>query len=241
MAATDSASKTSKPQSGKVLIVDSESLMCELLQFRFENEGFKALVCDTADKALELDLREFSLILVDLMEQKFNGLKFTQAVKQNPDTVSIPIIIMSAKASEDNIVDGLEAGADDFIAKPFSTRELIARVRSIIRRRSMLDARRLANVVTYRGLTLDMGAGTATADGTPLALSHIEFKLLAMFLRHRNRFFDRTQILSEVWGNDDPTSNDRTVDTNISRLRKKLGDYSRSLINRKGFGYGFVE
>lgn len=230
----------SQLQSGQTLIVDTESMMGELLQFRFEKEGFTAKVMSDGRKALESDLSAYTLILVDLMDQDFNGLKFTDAVKHNPDTVGIPVIIMSAKASEDNIVDGLEAGADDYIAKPFSTRELMARVRSVIRRKNMLNARRLANVVRFQDLTVDMGAGTAFLDGMELSLSHTEFKLLAMFLRRRNHFFDRAQIRAQIWDNDADIS-DRAVDTGISRLRKKLYDYGRYLVNRKGFGYGFVE
>lgn len=214
--------------------------MCELLQFRFEKEGFSATVVNDGRKALDMDLSEYSLILVDLMDRDFNGLQLTDAVKHDPDTVGIPVIIMSAKASEDNIVDGLEAGADDYIAKPFSTRELMARVRSVIRRRNMMNARRLANIIRDQDLTLNMGAGTAFIDGMELSLSHTEFKLLAMFLRRRNHFFDRPQIRAEIW-NDDADISDRAVDTGISRLRKKLCDYGRNLVNRKGFGYGFVE
>lgn len=231
----------SKPQpSGKILIADAETLMCELLQFRFEEEGFSAIVAHDGQEALKTDLSEFSLVLVDLMDKPFSGLSLIKAMKSNPDTVGVPVIIISAKASEDDIVDGLEAGADDFIAKPFSTRELMARARSVIRRRKMMNARRLANVLRFEELTLDMGAGTAFIDGMELSLSHTEFKLLAFFLRNRNHFFERQQIRDEIWTDDSEVS-DRAVDTSISRLRKKLCDYSRNLINRKGFGYGFVE
>ncbi|MCM1348037.1 MAG: response regulator transcription factor [Firmicutes bacterium] len=238
--ATITETSSQAPQAGNILIVDTESMMCELLQFRFEKEGFRSTVVNDGHKALDLDLADYTLILVDLMDQPFNGLQFTDAVKHNPDTVGLPVIIMSAKASEDNIVDGLEAGADDYIAKPFSTRELMARVRSVIRRRNMMNARRLANIVRYQDLTLNMGAGTAFIDGMELSLSHTEFKLLALFLRHRNHFYDRAQIRAAIWDNDSDIS-DRAVDTGISRLRKKLYDYGRNLVNRKGFGYGFVE
>ncbi|MDE6324308.1 MAG: response regulator transcription factor [Paramuribaculum sp.] len=224
----------------RVLIADTESLMCELLQIRFENEGFKVVIVSSASEALNLDLSRFSIVLVDLMGESVNGLQLTAAVKRNPDTVGLPVIIMSAKASEDDIVDGLEAGADDYVAKPFSTRELIARVKSVIRRRNMMNARRLANVIRFQELTLDIGAGTAFIDGMELSLTQNEFRLLAMFLRRPNHFFDRAQIREIVWNNDSAIS-DRAVDTSISRLRKKLFDYSRNLVNRKGFGYGFVE
>jgi len=229
-----------RKRAGKVLIVDTESMLCELLQFRFEKEGFQTTVMTDGQQALKTDLTEFSIILVDLMNRPFDGLQFTTSIKSNPDTVTTPIIIMSAQASEDNIVDGLDAGADDYIAKPFSSRELIARVRSVIRRHNMLNARRLANIVRFNDLTLDMGAGTAFIDGLELSLSQTEFKLLAMFLRRPNHFFERSQIRQEIWDGDSAVS-DRAVDTGISRLRKKLCDYGRNLVNRKGFGYGFVE
>lgn len=225
---------------GKILIVDTESMLSEILQFRFQNEGYAANVCRDGREALKLDLPSYSIILVDLMDQEFNGLRFTSAVKNNPDTVSIPVIIMSAHASEDNIVEGLDAGADDYISKPFSTRELIARVRSVIRRRNMLNARRRASVVRFNDLSLDMNAGSAFLDGMELSLSQNEFKLLSLFLSHPNRFFDRDELREHVWNND-ASLGDRSIDTGVSRLRKKLCDYGRYLINRKGFGYGFVE
>ena len=211
---TQNSTSLGGKQSGKVLIVDTESMLCELLQFRFEKEGFQTTVMNDGKRALATDLSDYSLILVDLMDRPFNGLQFTEEVKNNPDTVGIPIIIMSAKASEDDIVDGLDAGADDYIAKPFSSRELIARVRSVIRRRNMLNARRLANFIRFNDLTLDMGAGAAFIDGMELSLSQTEFKLLAMFLRKRNHFFERAQIRQEIWNGDSDIS-DRAVDTGI--------------------------
>lgn len=239
MSGTDNSS-SSQPQAGKILILDTETLLCELLQFRLEKEGFAVRVEHDAHKALESELSDFSIVLVDLMDAPFNGIMFINELKKSPDTVGIPVIIMSAKASEDDIVDGLEAGADDYSSKPFSSRELIARVRSVIRRRRMLNARRLANFLRFNDLTLDMGAGTAYIDGMELSLSQIEFKLLALFMRNRNHFFDRAQIRERVWDADSDVS-DRAVDTNISRLRKKLSDYGANIVNRKGFGYGFID
>ncbi len=234
---TSTATATQIPH---ILIADSESLMCELLEIRFEDEGFRTTVVKNAADAMKQDLPTFSLALIDLMDQTFNGLRLIECIKSKPETVGLPIIMMTSKASEDTIVEALDLGADDFISKPFSTRELIARVRSVIRRRRMTNARRVANVLRFNDLTLDMAAGTAFLDGMELSLSHTEFKLLALFLRNRNHFYDRAQIRAEVWDNDSDIS-DRAVDTGISRLRKKLCDYGRNLVNRKGFGYGFVE
>lgn len=224
----------------RILIVDTETMSSELLQFRFEAEGFESDVDRDGEKALERDLRQYSLILVDLMKEPFNGLKFTRAVKRNPETFNIPVIIVSETAGEDDVVDGLDAGADDYIAKPYSSRELIARVRSVIRRRQMMSMRRLRSVVNYRDISLNLSAGTASLAGEELQLTRTEFLILAMFMRNRCNFFERSEIKHEAWEDDNDVS-DRAVDTNISRLRKKLGEYGRHIVNRQGFGYGFVE
>lgn len=228
-----------KSGNGTILIVDSDSMSSELLVFRFESEGFCTKTVSDGRKALEMNLSEFSLILVDLMKHEFNGLMFTKAVKNNPATYNIPIIIISEKASEDDVVDGLDAGADDYISKPYSSRELIARVRSVIRRKRIVTARRANTVVTFGSLTLDLTAGTVTLNGNKLPLTRTEYLILAMFLRNRNSFFERAEIIHEAW--EDNEVSDRAVNTNISRLRKKLGDYGRNIINRQGFGYGFIE
>lgn len=216
-------------------------MSCELLQFRFESEGFESVVYTDGQTALKTDLRDFSIIIVDLMESQFNGLMFTAAVKRNPETFNIPVVILSKKASEDDIVDGLDAGADDYIAKPFSSRELIARIKSIIRRRRIMSMRRnVSPIVRYQGLTIDLSSGTAAIDGNQLPLTRTEFLILTLFLRNRNSFFVRAEIKRQAWENDEAV-NDRAVDTNISRLRKKLGDYATHIVNRQGFGYGFLE
>ena len=161
---TDTASQ---PAIRSILMVDTDSLSCELLQFRFESEGFHSEIMTDGRKALQTDLSRFCLIIVDLMEQEFNGFEFTKSIRRNPETFNIPVIILTANASEDNIVDGLNAGADGSL-------------------------------------------------------------------------FERFEIKHEAWDNESEVS-DRAVDTNISRLRKKLGDYGRYLVNRQGFGYGLIE
>lgn len=229
-----------KTTDGNILIVDNDSMTSELLQLRFESEGFRSDLINDGRKALERDLSNYNLILVDLMNCEFNGLQFTQAVKSNPETFNIPVIIISQSSKEDDIVDGLDAGADDYISKPFSSRELIARVRSVIRRRRMMAMRRVDKQVRFGDLVLNLSGGYASIAGERLQLTRTEYLILAMFLRNRNNFFDRADIRHEAW-EDEKEVSDRAVDTNISRLRKKLGDYGRYLINRQGFGYGFIE
>lgn len=224
----------------QLLVVDADTMMCELLHFKFEDEGFVCDAAHSAKEAFDLDLTQYSLILVDLMAQQPDGIAFTRSVRANADTFNIPIIIVTARSSEDDMVNGLNAGADDYITKPFSSRELIARVRSIIRRRQMMSARRAVNKITYRDLAVDLSAGTVTIGGEPLALTRTEFLILALFLRNRNTYYSRADIQHEAW-EDETGVSDRAVDTNISRLRKKLGVYGNNIVNRQGFGYAFRE
>ena len=132
--------------------------------------------------AMQRPLADYNLLLVDMMESDFDGIRFTRMVRDNSETANLPIILLTAKASEDNIVNGLDAGADDFIQKPFSTRELVARIRSVLRRRRVMSARRMSNIMRYRGLSVDFGTGIVTIDGAPLMLTRTEYLILAMFL-----------------------------------------------------------
>lgn len=238
MAPGNDISKNSASES--ILIVDTEVMMCEILQFKLREEGYAVDVEHTMDSALKRPLADYNLLIVDMMGSEFDGLDLTERVKSDPSTCNIPIIIVTHKSSEDDVVAALDAGADDFIAKPFSSRELVARVRSVLRRRRMMVNRRLGNVLRYKSLQVDMGVDVTTIDGESVGLTRIESAILTMFLRHRNQYFDRCEIRLEAWP-DDAQVSDRTVDVNISRLRKKLGEYGQNIVNRQGYGYGFIE
>ncbi|MBO4994711.1 MAG: response regulator transcription factor [Muribaculaceae bacterium] len=231
--------QSNNSSSVRILIVDAEVMMCELLQYKFENEGYDVAIAHSAESAFKMPIADFSLVLVDLMGTEYDGIKFIKAVKQNPETYNVSLMMITAKAGEDDVVAALDAGADDFLPKPFSSRELIARVKSIIRRRRVTLHRRMNNELNYRGLSVDLGSGVVLIDNEAISLSKTEFLILAMLMRNRNQFFDRSEIQHEVW--DEGSVSDRTIDTNISRLRKKIGAYGRNIINRQGFGYGFVE
>ena len=225
---------------GTILIVDTETMLCELLKFKFENEGFSVDLSHDGPTALGLNLLKYCLILVDLMKEEFTGLDFIRKLKRDPQKALIPVMLISSVDDDDVVVDALDAGADDYMSKPISSRELIARINSVLRRRRMMDSRRAANQVSFKGLVLDTSSGQASIDGNPASLSKAEFLILGMLLRNRGQFFERIEIKHGAWDNISDVS-DRAVDTTISRLRKKLGDYGRLLVNRQGFGYGFVE
>lgn len=177
MSAVDS--KTDVP-CDSIFIVDREQMMCELLQYRFESEGYIVDVAHDGYTALQRNLSAYSLIIVDLMDCAFTGIQFTRAVKSNTETYHVPIIILSARASEDDIVNGLDSGADDYLTKPFSSRELVARVRSVIRRHRTTSGRRMSPVMRFKSLEVDLGAGTAKIDGEQISLSRTEFLILSL-------------------------------------------------------------
>lgn len=223
-----------------LLIADTEQMLCELLQIKFEDEGYRVDIISDGQLALQRDLTVYSLILVDLMDRPFDGLQFTAALKGNPDTAGIPVIIMSRQRTVDDVVNALDMGADDFIPKPLSARELSARMRSVLRRRRITNGAPIHTVLSYRGLRLDLEGGTTTIDDEIISLTRTEFLILALLMRHTGTFYDRASIQREAWENEGSVS-DRAIDTNISRLRKKLGHYGRNIVNRHGYGYGFVE
>lgn len=229
----------------RLLIIDEDLMACELLQFKFQTEGFAVDLAHDGQKALSMHPENYSLLLIDLMgNATMNGFQLAARLKRNPDTYNTPFIFVSRTASEDDIVSGLDAGADDYIPKPFSARELVARVKSVLRRRKMMARRRMSNVMRFETLEIDLGTGLAAIDGAAVKLTRTEFLILAMLLRHRGRFFSRNDIRDEAWDDADPSAGDvseRAVDTNISRLRKKIGDYGSHIINRQGHGYAFVD
>lgn len=235
---------TDNKSNDRILIVDEDHMSCELLQFKFATEGFVVAVAHNGPEAIAMKPESFSILLIDLMENPtMNGFQLVSRLKRNPDTYNIPVIFFSRKASEDDIVSGLDAGADDYIQKPYSARELVARVRSVLRRHKMMAKQRMSNIMSFEGLRVDLGTGLVEIDSTPVKLTRTEFLILALLLRHRGRFFNRNDIRNEAWDDTDSSAtevNERAVDTNISRLRKKLGAYSQHIINRQGHGYAFV-
>ncbi len=219
----------------RILVVDDEESLCEILQFNLEIEGYEVDTAYSAEQALRLGPAGYDLILLDVMMGGMSGFRMAQILKRNPLTATIPIIFCTARDSEDDTVAGLNLGADDYITKPFSVREVIARVKSVLRRR---PPRCHSDVIEYRTLSLDLRSKRCTLNGNEIQLTKKEFEILALLLRNRGRIFSREEILEQVW-TDEVVVLDRTIDVNITRLRRKIEEYSRNIITRKGYGYGF--
>lgn len=224
----------------KILLIDGDQVIRTLLA---ANLGvyYKVESCASAEDALDLDLPSFELIILDIeLGGSITGLEFSEMLQRSPVTSDIALIFCTALDSEDDIVRGFDAGADDYILKPFSLREVIARVRSVIRRHSLTASARqkpkAEEVVTIDGLEVNLSEQRVTADGEPVSLSRIEFQLLATLLRNPGQPFTRIQLQNKVWPNDETVSA-RAVDVNISRLRKKLGPYGVIVASVPGTGY----
>ncbi|MDR1199892.1 MAG: response regulator transcription factor [Prevotellaceae bacterium] len=220
-----------------ILVVDDEESLCEILQFNLEVEGYNADVAYSAEQALQMDLEKYSLILLDIMMGPVNGLKMAQIVKNNARTANIPIIFCTAKESEDDAVTGLNIGADDYIVKPFSVREVIARIKSVLRRTEMHQTVEVKEIC-YETLCIDVEKKCCTLDGEEIKLTKKELEILILFLKNTGKIFSREEILKRVW-DDEVIVLDRTIDVNITRLRKKIEQYGKFIITRTGYGYGF--
>ena len=230
----------------RILIVDDEETLCEVLKLNLENEGYDVDIAFSAEQALTYNLDAYSLILLDIMMGEISGIKMAKMVKSNIKTAKIPIIFCTARDTEDDMIMGLNLGADDYIMKPYTVRNVIARVKSVLRRtsgykgNSVIPSESIEKNKTLKveGLALDLEFKRCTIDGEEIKLARKEFELLAYLISHRGKICSREQILSSVWSNEVIVL-DRTIDVNITRLRSKIGVYGSYIVTRSGFGYGF--
>lgn len=229
----------------RILIVDDEQDICEILQYNLETEGYEVVTANSAEEALELPLHEFSLILLDVMMGEMSGFQMARRLKDSPATAQIPIIFITALDGEDHLVKGLNIGADDYIAKPLSIKEVKARVRAVLRRTTQASSQQGGtstaasdNRIGYERIVLDLNTKTVTLDGEELICTKLEFELLSFFLRHPGTVYSREDLLKYCWPQDVLVL-DRTVDVSITRLRKKIGRYGKQIKTRVGYGYYF--
>ena len=226
----------------RILIVDDEETLCEVLKLNLEKEGYDVDIAFSAEQALTLDLKQYSLILLDIMMGEISGIKMAKMLKADVTTADIPIIFCTARDSEDDMIMGLNIGADDYIMKPYTVRNVIARVKSVLRRTNGHKANthitEKSNILQVESLVLDLEFKRCTIDDIEIKLAKKEFELLAYLISHRGKICSREQILSRVWS-DEVVVLDRTIDVNFTRLRSKIGTYGSYIVTRSGFGYGF--
>ena len=222
----------------RILVVDDEQDLCEILKFNLETEGYQVETANSAEEALQHNLPSFDLLLLDVMMGGMSGFALAKKLKAEEATADIPIIFLTAKDTENDTVTGFNLGADDYISKPFSLREVMVRVRAVLRRTSEQHGESQHSVISYQGLVMDLDKKTVTIDGNEVAFTKTEFELLHLLLSERGRVFSREQLIERVWPKDVLVL-DRTVDVNITRLRKKVGRFAKCIVTRLGFGYYF--
>lgn len=222
-----------------ILIVDDESAIVEAVKYNLEHAGFRTLLASTGTKALDTARREHpDLILLDWMLPEIDGLEVCRLLKQDPATASIPIIMLTVKSDEVDKVLGLEMGADDYVTKPFSPRELAARVKTILRR---AQAPPMAELLQVDALKVDWGKHTVSVKGKPVELTSKEFELLKALSEAKGRVLSREILLDKVWGYERSIEIEtRTVDLHISQLRKKLHPIAKRIVTVKNAGYRFM-
>lgn len=218
----------------RILVVDDEQDLCEILKFNLETEGYEVETANSAEEALEMDIASFDLLLLDVMMGGMSGFQLAKQLKGNPMTANVPIIFLTARDTENDTVTGFNIGADDYISKPFSIREVMVRVRAVLRRTAEQtgDADE-SKIINYQGLQLNLDKKTVSIDGEAIPFTKTEFELLRLFLEERGKVFSRQELIDRVWPKDVMVL-DRTVDVNITRMRKKIGKFAKCIVTRHG-------
>ena len=222
----------------KILVVDDEEDLCEILKFNLEIEGYEVDTAFSAEEALKMDIPSYQLLLLDVMMGEISGFKMASILQKNEKTAGIPIIFLTAKDTENDMLTGFNLGADDYISKPFSIRQVVARVKAALRRTTDKEKPQENERLEYETLSLDIKRIKATVDGQEVSLTKKEFEILRLLLENKGNVFSREEILSRIW-KDEVYVLDRTIDVNITRLRKKIGPYGKNIVTRLGFGYCF--
>ena len=209
-----------------------------ILKFNLENEGYEVDTANSAEEALKMNISSYHLLLLDVMMGEISGFKMANILKKDKKTAQVPIIFITAKDTENDTVTGFNLGADDYISKPFSLREVIARVKAVLRRTATSDMEKVPEQLSYQSLVIDITKKKVSIDGEEVPLTKKEFEILFLLLQNKGRVFSREDILSRIWS-DEVYVLDRTIDVNITRLRKKIGIYGKRIVTRLGYGYCF--
>lgn len=227
----------------RILVVDDEETLCEGLRFNLASDGYEVETAYSAEEALAMDLSSFDLFLLDIMMGNVSGVQLASILKKRKDTADKPIIFCTAKDTVDDMVGGLELGADDYIIKPYSIKNVLARVKTVLRRVSASHSTsnsREEYMLGFQGLGISQKSKTCMIDGKEIRMPKKEFEILILLLKHRGRVFSRNEIIQAVWPEEVVVA-DRVVDVNITRLRSKLGDYGKHIATKPGYGYVFKD
>ncbi|MGE4586666.1 MAG: response regulator transcription factor [Mangrovibacterium sp.] len=222
-------------QNARLLIVDDEQDLLEILQYNLSSEGFEVDVAASAEEALDKPLESFQLILLDVMMGGMSGYKMADIIRKERG-LNIPIIFLTAKNSENDLLTGFNVGGDDYIVKPFSIKEVIVRIRAVLKRGGIFGES--ASILQAEELKLDLARKLVNLGEDPINLTRKEFEILALLLRNQGKFISRQEILDRIWSNEVIVT-ERNVDVNIARLRKKIDPYGSHIVGRSGYGYCF--
>jgi len=225
----------SKP---RILVVDDEEDLCEILQFNLESDGYEVETANSAEEALEKNLESYQLLILDVMMGPISGFKMAGIIRKNEKTANLPVIFITAKDTENDMMTGFNLGADDYISKPFSIREVSLRVKAILRRTANPVSLENEEIIRFDDLSIDATRKKVFVGKSDVTLTKKEFDMLLLLVSHPGRVYSREDILTKVW-TDEVYVLDRTIDVNITRLRKKLGDFGKYIVTRLGYGYCF--
>lgn len=224
----------------RILVVDDEPDLCEILKFNLENSGYEVDIANSGGEALEKDVASYNMFLLDVMMDDMSGFTLATCLRKIPQVSNTPIIFITAKGDENDVLKGFNVGADDYIHKPFRISEVIARVKAVLRRHEAVALPvAQASELLVGSLALNPETKRATIDGEDISLTKKEFEVLHMLLLRPGKVYSREEILARVWP-DDVNVLERSIDVNMTRLRKKLGPYASNIVSRSGYGYCFI-
>lgn len=226
----------------RILIVDDEETLCDTLGFNLEAEGYEVETAYSAEEALTRNLARFDLVLLDIMMGEISGTQLARIMKSNPATASVPIIFCTARDTEEDMIRGLDLGADDYIMKPYSLKAVLARIRTVLRRSASVHTASIEenDTISYKGLVLSARNRSCTVNGNEVRMPRKEFEILLKLASNIGKVFSRGDLLKDIWP-DEVVVLDRVVDVNITRIRQKIGPYGKNIVTRSGYGYSFIE
>lgn len=223
----------------RILVVDDEPDLCEILKFNLENSGYAVDTANSGEEALAKDIAAYNLFLLDVMMDDMSGFTLASCLRKIPQLANTPIVFITAKGDENDVLTGFNVGADDYIHKPFRISEVIARVRAVLRRRVSPSSVSPVSELVVGNLSLNPETKRAAINGEDISLTKKEFEVLHMLLLKPGKVYSREEILARVWP-DDVSVLERSIDVNMARLRKKLGPYASNIVSRSGYGYCFI-